>query len=119
MAVGPETPIELINGVYATLDKRVGAMRTRLGRSLTLAEKILANHLDNADADVERGVSYVDFRPDRVAMQDATAQMAWLQFDTAGLTEVQVPTTTHCDHLIQASPLPRGLLPLHDSHPLM
>ncbi len=51
---------------------------------------------------MERAVSYVDFRPDRVAMQDATAQMAWLQFDTAGLAEVQVPTTTHCDHLIQA-----------------
>jgi len=102
MTIGHKTPIELIKGVYATLDECVGAMRTRLGRPLTLAEKILANHLDNADADVERGVSYVDFRPDRVAMQDATAQMAWLQFDTAGLTEVQVPTTTHCDHLIQA-----------------
>ncbi|NNE96011.1 MAG: aconitate hydratase, partial [Acidimicrobiales bacterium] len=102
MTVGPETPIELINGVYATLDERVGSMRTRLGRPLTLAEKILANHLDDADAEVERGKSYVDFRPDRVAMQDATAQMAWLQFDTAGLSEVQVPTTTHCDHLIQA-----------------
>jgi aconitate hydratase len=73
-----------------------------MGRPLTLAEKILANHLDNADAEVERGTSYVDFRPDRVAMQDATAQMAWLQFDTAGLDMVQVPTTTHCDHLIQA-----------------
>ncbi|MFT7598370.1 MAG: aconitate hydratase [Acidimicrobiales bacterium] len=102
MAVGPETPIELIEGVYATLDERLGALRTRLGRPLTLAEKILGNHLDQADAEVERAVSYVDFRPDRVAMQDATAQMAWLQFDTAGLTEVQVPTTTHCDHLIQA-----------------
>jgi len=102
MPVGPETPIELINKVYATLDERVGAMRTRMGRPLTLAEKILANHLDKPDAEVERGTSYVDFRPDRVAMQDATAQMAWLQFDTAGLTEVQVPTTTHCDHLIQA-----------------
>ncbi len=102
MAVGPETPIELINGVYATLDERVGAIRERFGRPLTLAEKILANHLDDMDAELERGVSYVDFRPDRVAMQDATAQMAWLQFDTAGLTEVQVPTTTHCDHLIQA-----------------
>ena len=67
-----------------------------------MAEKILANHLDSADAEVERGVSYVDFRPDRVAMQDATAQMAWLQFQTAGLSEVAVPTTTHCDHLIQA-----------------
>ncbi len=102
MAVGPETPIELINSVYATLDQRVGAMRARIGHPLTLAEKILANHLDSPEAEVERGVSYVDFRPDRVAMQDATAQMAWLQFDTAGLSEVQVPTTTHCDHLIQA-----------------
>ncbi len=102
MPVGPETPIELINGVYATLDERLGALRTRLGRPLTLAEKILGNHLDDANAELERGVSYVDFRPDRVAMQDATAQMAWLQFGTAGLDEVQVPTTTHCDHLIQA-----------------
>ncbi|MDA3041131.1 MAG: aconitate hydratase, partial [Actinomycetota bacterium] len=102
MAVGPETPIELIQGVYATLDERVGGLRSRLGRPLTLAEKILANHLDQADAEVERGVSYVDFRPDRVAMQDATAQMAWLQFDTAGLKAVRVPTTTHCDHLIEA-----------------
>ncbi|MEM9131298.1 MAG: aconitate hydratase [Actinomycetota bacterium] len=102
MAVGPETPIELIEGVYATLDERVGGLRQRLGRPLTLAEKILANHLDDADAEVERAVSYVDFRPDRVAMQDATAQMAWLQFMTSGLTEVRVPTTTHCDHLIQA-----------------
>ncbi len=102
MTVGPATPIELINSVYSTLDERVGAMRARLGRPLTLAEKILANHLDSPDAEVERGVSYVDFRPDRVAMQDATAQMAWLQFDTAGLAEVKVPTTTHCDHLIQA-----------------
>ncbi len=100
--VGPETPIELIQGVYGTLDERVAAFRQRMGRPLTLAEKILANHLDQADAEVERGVSYVDFRPDRVAMQDATAQMAWLQFQTAGLSEVAVPTTTHCDHLIQA-----------------
>ncbi len=102
MAVAPETPIELINGVYATLDDRVGNLRSRLGRPLTLAEKILGNHLADPDAELERGESYVDFRPDRVAMQDATAQMAWLQFQTAGLDEVQVPTTTHCDHLIQA-----------------
>ncbi len=102
MAVGPETPIELINGVYATLDERVAAFRAKTGKALTLTEKILANHLDDPNAEYERGKTYVDFRPDRVAMQDATAQMAWLQFDTAGLTEVQVPTTTHCDHLIQA-----------------
>ena len=102
MAVGPETPIELIAGAYATLDERVGGLRRRLGRSLTLAEKILANHLVDPDTELERGQSYVDFRPDRVAMQDATAQMAWLQFVTAGLSEVAVPTTTHCDHLIQA-----------------
>ncbi len=101
-SVGPETPIELIEGVYSTLDERIGAFRTKAGRPLTLAEKILANHLDSADQEVERGISYVDFRPDRVAMQDATAQMAWLQFITAGLSEVAVPTTTHCDHLIQA-----------------
>ncbi len=102
MAVGPETPIELINKVYATLDERVAAFRTKTGKALTLTEKVLANHLDSPDADTIRGDSYVDFRPDRVAMQDATAQMAWLQFDTAGLTQVEVPTTTHCDHLIQA-----------------
>ena len=100
--VGPETPISLIERVYGTLDERVGAFRQRMGRPLTLAEKILANHLDDINAEVERAVTYNDFRPDRVAMQDATAQMAWLQFQTAGLSEVAVPTTTHCDHLIQA-----------------
>ena len=100
--VGPETSIELIQGVYATLDERIGNYRQRVGHPLTLAEKILANHLDDPAAETERGVSYVDFRPDRVAMQDATAQMAWLQFMTSGLPEVAVPTTTHSDHLIQA-----------------
>jgi len=102
MAVAASTPIELINGVYATLDGRLGAARERFGRGLTLAEKILINHLDTTDQELERGESYVDLRPDRVAMQDATAQMAWLQFMTAGLDEVAVPSTTHCDHLIQA-----------------
>ena len=81
----------------------MGRARQSFGRPLTLAEKILVNHLDPSETGVpERGVSYVDLRPDRVAMQDATAQMAWLQFMTAGLDEVQVPTTTHCDHLITA-----------------
>ena len=103
MAVFASTPIELVSGVYATLDERVGRARESFGRPLTLAEKILANHLDPSETGVpERGVSYVDLRPDRVAMQDATAQMAWLQFMTAGLDEVHVPTTTHCDHLITA-----------------
>ena len=102
MAVYAETPIGLIEAVYSTMEDRVTAGRAKLGRALTLAEKILINHLDNPDQDLERGISYVDLRPDRVAMQDATAQMAWLQFMTAGLDKVAVPTTTHCDHLIQA-----------------
>ncbi len=102
MSVAKSTPIELVKGVYATLDRRIGDARTRFGRSLTLTEKILINHLDRPDQELERGDSYVDYRPDRVAMQDATAQMAWLQFMTTGLDEVAVPTTTHCDHLIRA-----------------
>ncbi|MDP6481950.1 MAG: aconitate hydratase [Acidimicrobiales bacterium] len=103
MAVSASTPSELVNRVYSTLDERAGIARRRLGRPVTLAEKILVNHLDDPEgSDLERGGSYVDLRPDRVAMQDATAQMAWLQFMTAGLDEVQVPTTTHCDHLISA-----------------
>ena len=103
MAVFASTPVELIEGVYATLDERVGRARASFGRPLTLAEKTLVNHLDPSETGVpERGVTYVDLRPDRVALQDATAQMAWLQFMTAGLDEVRVPTTTHCDHLITA-----------------
>ncbi|MDE0606410.1 MAG: aconitate hydratase [Acidimicrobiaceae bacterium] len=102
MSVAPSTPIELVNRVYATLEQRIGDTRERFGRPLTLAEKILANHLDRPDQELERGESYVDYRPDRVAMQDATAQMAWLQFMTTGLDKVAAPTTTHCDHLISA-----------------
>ena len=102
MTVKPETPIELINDVYSKFDERVQQLRETLGRSLTVSEKILAAHLDDPSTVPERSKTYVDFRPDRVAMQDATAQMAWLQFQLAGLSEVAVPTTTHCDHLIQA-----------------
>ena len=102
MTVYTNTPIELIEGVYTTLEERLTAGREYLGRPLTYAEKILINHLDTNEQELERGTSYVDLRPDRVAMQDATAQMAWLQFMTAGLKEVAVPTTTHADHLIQA-----------------
>ncbi len=103
MSVSASTPIKLVNAVYASLPERVNLGRTRLGRPLTLAEKILINHLaDPEGQEMERGVSYADFNPDRVAMQDATAQMALLQFMTAGLPEAAVPSTVHCDHLIQA-----------------
>ncbi len=103
MSVSATTPIELVNGVYATLASTAELGRKRLGRPLTLAEKILINHLsDPSGQELERGVSYADFHPDRVAMQDATAQMALLQFTTAGLPEAAVPSTVHCDHLIQA-----------------
>src|SRR3954451_14433103 len=96
------TPIELVEGVYNTLTERCTAGRERLARPLTLTEKILLNHLDDGSAPIERGGTYNDFRPDRVAMQDATAQMALLQFMTAGLPTTAVPTTVHCDHLIAA-----------------
>ena len=103
MAVTAGTPIELVQQVYATLPERAPTAGRRLGRPLTLAEKILVNHLvDPEGQEMERGRSYADFRPDRVAMQDATAQMALLQFMTAGLPEVAVPSTVHCDHLILA-----------------
>ncbi|TDT16810.1 aconitase [Ilumatobacter fluminis] len=102
MTVTASTPIELVERVYASLPDNVQLGRERLGRPLTLAEKILINHLADPSVDVDRGVTYNDFNPDRVAMQDATAQMALLQFMTAGLPEVAVPSTVHCDHLIQA-----------------
>ena len=103
MAVNASTPIELVEQVYASLPERVAIGRRRLGRGLTLTEKILINHLDDPEnQELERGRSYADFHPDRVAMQDATAQMALLQFMTAGLPQVAVPSTVHCDHLIQA-----------------
>jgi len=97
------TPIELVNNVYASLEANVALGRKRLGRNLTLTEKILINHLsDPKKQEMERGRSYADFAPDRVAMQDATAQMALLQFMTAGLPTTAVPSTVHCDHLISA-----------------
>jgi aconitate hydratase len=99
----PRTPIDLVRRRYGPLGDRVALGRRRLGRPLTLAEKILFDHLaDPEGQDLDRGRSYAEFLPDRVAMQDATAQMALLQFMSAGLPQVQVPTTVHCDHLIQA-----------------
>jgi len=101
--VGPTTPVEIVEALYARYPEAVETARRRLGRPLTFAEKILFTHVaDPETAGIERGVDYVDYRPDRVAMQDATAQMALLQFMTAGLPTVAVPTTVHCDHLIQA-----------------
>jgi aconitate hydratase len=103
MAVSAGTPIELVNNVYDKLAANVAIGRDRLGRPLTLTEKILINHLSMPKTqEMERGRSYADFAPDRVAMQDATAQMALLQFMTAGLPTTSVPSTVHCDHLILA-----------------
>jgi aconitate hydratase len=96
--------IEMIKKVYAEMPAKVEAARQLLGRPLTLSEKILFSHLhgDQKLVPFERGGSYVDFAPDRVAMQDATAQMALLQFMQAGRPKVAVPSTVHCDHLISA-----------------
>ena len=96
--------LEMIKEVYSRMPQRVEAARKLLGKPLTLTEKILYSHLDEGMASkaYERGVSYVDFNPDRVAMQDATAQMALLQFMQAGRPKVAVPSTVHCDHLITA-----------------
>ncbi len=94
---------EFVAGVYAKMEERLAVARKRLGRPLTLSEKILLGHLDDPESqDLEAGKSYLMLRPDRVAMQDATAQMALLQFMLAGRDRTAVPTTVHCDHLIQA-----------------
>lgn len=96
--------IDMIKGVYASMGKRVEKARELVGKPLTLSEKILYSHLWDGTPTKEfiRGKDYVDFAPDRVACQDATAQMALLQFMHAGKPKVAVPTTVHCDHLIQA-----------------
>ena len=96
--------IDMIRKVYDRYPERVAAAREAVGKPLTLAEKILYTHLweGNATEAFGRGASYVDFAPDRVAMQDATAQMALLQFMQAGKDKVAVPSTAHADHLIQA-----------------
>ncbi len=96
--------IQMIRDFYASLPNKVDNAKNVLGRSLTLSEKILYSHLheDSPIQNFERGKNYVFFSPDRVAMQDATAQMALLQFMMAGKSKVSVPSTVHCDHLIQA-----------------
>ena len=97
--------LDLIRKTYDLLEQRIPRGRQRLGRPLTLAEKILIGHLPSIEGDgpvLKRRESSVGLRPDRVAMQDATAQMAMLQFMHAGMEKVAVPTTIHCDHLIRA-----------------
>jgi aconitate hydratase len=96
--------LEMIRAVYDRFPSRVAAARNVTGKPLTLAEKILYTHLWDGEASgaFNRGEDYVDFAPDRVAMQDATAQMALLQFMQAGKVQTAVPSTVHCDHLIQA-----------------
>lgn len=96
--------LDLIKKIYSALPAKVAAARQLVGKPLTLSEKILYAHLSGhiPAAPYKRGIDYVDFAPDRVAMQDATAQMALLQFMTCGRSKVAVPSTVHCDHLIQA-----------------
>src|SRR5690606_34379892 len=98
-----ESTPEMVRRVYERTRKNLEIVRRRLGRPLTMAEKVLFGHLDDPENQpLEPGKAYLLLRPDRVAMQDATAQMALLQFMQAGRPEVAVPATVHCDHLIQA-----------------
>jgi aconitate hydratase len=98
-----ETTPDLVRSVYQRLERNIAVIRRRLGRPLTYGEKILLGHLANpSEQELDPGSAYLELRPDRVAMQDATAQMALLQFISSGKAESAVPTTVHCDHLIQA-----------------
>ncbi|MBI4574952.1 MAG: aconitate hydratase, partial [Planctomycetes bacterium] len=98
-----ETTPEALQATYDAMEQRLEAVRRRLGRPLTLSEKVLFGHLDDPEGqDLDPGRAYLLLRPDRVAMQDATAQMALLQFGLAGMDHAAVPTTVHCDHLIRA-----------------
>ena len=102
MQIIDSTP-DFVSGVYARMAAHLGAARPRLARPLTFAEKVVLSHLDDPRGqELKPGESYLMLRPDRVAMQDATAQMALLQFMLAGRKSVAVPTTVHCDHLIRA-----------------
>ena len=95
--------LNIIKAFYEEIPNRVSNARKLIDRPLTLTEKILYSHLNkNPSSPFDRGKSYVEFHPDRVAMQDATAQMALLQFMMSGKNKVSVPSTVHCDHLIQA-----------------
>jgi len=100
---GIDSTPEMVRQVYESMERRLAVVRRRLGRPLTLTEKVLLGHLNDPEhQDLDPGRGYLMLLPDRVAMQDATAQMAILQFMQAGRERVAVPTTVHCDHLIQA-----------------
>lgn len=108
-----ETTPELVQDIYERLERNIAIVRKRLGRPLTLTEKILYGHLDDPQGQViEPARSILALRPDRVAMQDATAQMALLQFMLAGQDATAVPTTVHCDHLVRAETGATSDLPL-------
>ena len=103
MNTSVDSTAEFIEAVYRKMDTGITGVRARLNRPLTYAEKVLYGHLDSGDdADLTPGTSYIKTRPDRIALQDATAQMAILQFMLAGKDTAAVPVTVHCDHLIQA-----------------
>ncbi len=99
----PDSTTEYIEAVYRRMEKAIAVIRRRLGRPLTYTEKVLYGHLDSPEeAELRAGISYIKTRPGRVALQDATAQMAILQFMLAGKDEASVPVTVHCDHLVRA-----------------
>ena len=103
MNTSVDSTAEFIEAVYRKMETGVTGVRARLNRPLTYAEKVLYGHLDSGEeTDLVAGTSYIKTRPDRIALQDATAQMAILQFMLAGKDEAAVPVTVHCDHLIQA-----------------
>ncbi len=109
MTTSVDSTASFIEAVYKKMDANIERVKKRLGRPLTYTEKILYGHLDNAtDAGLEPGTSYIKTRPDRIALQDATAQMAILQFMLAGKNEASVPVTVHCDHLIRAEKGAKG-----------
>ncbi|KAI3435493.1 hypothetical protein D9Q98_001559 [Chlorella vulgaris] len=102
-------PDQYINDRYQAIEDRLKVVRKRLNRPLTYAEKVVYGHLDDPEGqEIKRGVSYLNLRPDRVAMQDATAQMAVLQFIASGLPQTAVPSTIHCDHLIEGTTAPQA-----------
>ncbi|KAL4458005.1 hypothetical protein ABPG75_012870 [Micractinium tetrahymenae] len=102
-------PDQFINDRYQAIEDRLKVVRRRLNRPLTFAEKVVYGHLDDPESqEIQRGVTYLNLRPDRVAMQDATAQMAVLQFIASGLPQTAVPSTIHCDHLIEGTTAPQA-----------